>query len=349
MPQHDGKWEEFMNRLAIAVAALVLLGGSGLRADFSYEQDSEVTGGVMKSAMKFAGAFSKKANQPIHTRAVFKGPRHAQIQEDTITITDLEAETITTIQPKKKQYSVVTFEQMRQYMNQMMEKARKQKEDQGAEIDMKVSVDKTGNQKDIDGRSAQEYLMRMEIQGQNPQTGQAGTMEMKMRSWMVDPVAGYQEVQEFYRQYGQKLNWMPGSTMSAFGMGNQGTSGGMSQIYLEAAKLEGMPLVQVVTMGAEGHEVQPEGSGEQGEQESIGSALAKGLGGFGGFGRKKKEEPKQEEQPPQAASGSGAPAALMEMTIRYNNYSDAAVDASLVETEPAGYKLVKSDIEKALQ
>jgi hypothetical protein len=39
----------------------------------------------------------------------------------------------------------------------------------------------------------------------------------------------------------------------------------------------------------------------------------------------------------------------MEMTIRYNNYSSAAVDPSLVETEPAGYKLVKSDIEKALQ
>ena len=135
--------------------------------------------------------------------------------------------------------------------------------------------------------------------------------------------------------------------MSAFGQGNQGTSGGMSQIYLEAAKLEGMPLMQVVTMGAEGHEVQPEGSAEQGQQESIGSALSKGLGGFGGFGRKKKA--KQEEQPPQSASGSGAPAALMEMTIRYNNYSDAAVDPSLVDTEPAGYKKVKSDIEKALR
>ena len=334
-----------MKKAVFAIVGLVILGGSGLRADFSYEQDTEMTGGVLQGAMKIAGVFSKKAREPMRIKTVFQGPRQAQIHEDTITITDLDAGTITTIQPKKKQYSVVTFEQMRQYMEQMMAKVQQKKEEQNTEVDMRVSVEKTGEKKDIDGKAAEEYLMRMQIQGQNPQTGESGAMEMQMRSWMTNPAAGYNEVQDYYRKFAQKMDWVPGATMPMLG---QGQGQGMGKIALEAAKLEGMPLVQVVSMGAEGHEVQPEGAEPQGEQESIGSVLTKGLGGFGGFGRKKKEEPKQ-EPPPQANSGSGAPAALMVMTTTFSNYSNAAVDPALVDTEPAGFKRVESDIEKALK
>jgi len=36
------------------------------------------------------------------------------------------------------------------------------------------------------------------------------------------------------------------------------------------------------------------------------------------------------------------------MTITFSNYSNADVDPVLVDTEPAGFKRVKSDIEKQL-
>ena len=41
--------------------------------------------------------------------------------------------------------------------------------------------------------------------------------------------------------------------------------------------------------------------------------------------------------------------AFMEMEIRFYNHSNAPVDAAKVDTEPAGFKRVKSDIEKALK
>ena len=61
----------------------------------------------MKGAMKMAGKFSKEAKMPIATTTVFKGKRMAQTSPHNITVTDIEAETITTIVPKKKEYSVL--------------------------------------------------------------------------------------------------------------------------------------------------------------------------------------------------------------------------------------------------
>lgn len=333
-----------MIRLSALLTIASLLGATGLYADFSYEQSTEITGGVMKSAMRMAGPFAKKANQPTAMRIVFKGTRNAQISEETITITDIEAETITTIERKKKRYSVVTFEQMRQYMEKMAAKAKQKKAERGAEVDIQMKVEETDETKTIAGRDARAYKMTVQMQGMDPQSGQAGTIEMKMTSWMVDPDSGYDEVQQYYQAYGQKLNWAPGSALSIFSQGNPGASEGVGKFYEEAAKLKGMPVQQVMTMGPEGHEVQPEGA--EGEQESIGSAIKKGFGGFGGFG-KKKEQPESADQE-QAANPSGAPAALMEVTVTFSNHSNADVDASLVDTEPEGFKKVKSEIEKAL-
>ncbi len=86
----------------------------------------------------------------------------------------------------------------------------------------------------------------------------------------------------------------------------------------------------------------------------MAQALKKSLGGFGGFGRKKKN--KQQEAQQQTVKAEGQPqtnqtagSKLMEMTITFSGYSNAAVADNLVDNKPAGYKLVKSQIEKALR
>jgi hypothetical protein len=67
----------------------------------------------MLGLMEMAGAFSKQARQvgdPIVSTVAIKGNRMAHINPTSTEIIDLDAETITTIDTLKRQYTVVTFE-----------------------------------------------------------------------------------------------------------------------------------------------------------------------------------------------------------------------------------------------
>jgi len=331
--------------LALALAA-------GARADFSYEQETRVTGGAMHAAVKVAGVFSKRARQPTRTRVVLKGSRMAVIGEKEITITDLDAETITTLYPKKRRRTVVTFEQMREYMKLMAAKAEKERSD-SADFNLQVSVEELGKTRQIGGREAEAFDLRLGVSGEDPETGESGGLEMLVRSWMSEPAPGYGEVREFHRALAGKLNWSPSGSMRMMTrMGNTSETE-LAKIYEAMAKIEGMPVLQQSALGATGVQIgesKPAGrQQEAGAGKSMKKAL-KGLGGFGGFGRKKKKNEERPPAPPEAAgSDQPAPGSLIELEIRYFNFSNAPVDAALVETEPAGYKLVKSDVEKALK
>ena len=53
-----------MIRKIVTAFALMLLAAFTLPADFSYQQTSTITGGMMASLMKVAGVFSKSATEP---------------------------------------------------------------------------------------------------------------------------------------------------------------------------------------------------------------------------------------------------------------------------------------------
>jgi hypothetical protein len=126
---------------------------------------------------------------------------------------------------------------------------------------------------------------------------------------------------------------------------------GMAELYKEGAKLNGMPVFQVVKMGvhAEGQpqngqaaQAPPQQQEQQADKPSIGSVLG---GGFGGFGRKKKKQDQAESggEAGAAPQGSGdASGSLMEMTIELSGFSAAAVDGSKFEV-PAGFKQVEPE------
>ena len=91
-------------------------------ADFSYEQTSKITGGMMAGMMKFAGAFSKQAREPIQTTVSVKGDRLSTASAHHINIIDLNAETMTDVDLDKKTYAVITFAEFSRAMQQMSEK-----------------------------------------------------------------------------------------------------------------------------------------------------------------------------------------------------------------------------------
>jgi len=369
-----------MLRPVLKCAALVVLPVSCLLADFSYEQTSKLTGGMMAGMMKFAGAFSKQAREPMRSTVAVKGDRMVHWSQYHASIIDLSKETITDIDLQKKQYSVMTFAEMARAMEEASQKLKDaRKEDgQAPEMNYKVSVNDTGQTKQIGGYNTKEVILKIEIETKDPKSGQTSTMVVTADSWLAPKVAGYDEVTDFYKRMGQKVSWAPGAT-GMFTGGRSDLSKAMADMYKEGSKLNGIPVYQVTKIGMQGlpnqggnggspEQAQAQQQQQQQQQQpppqvekpsvggALGSALGGRLGGLGGFGRRRK--PKEEAPPAETAQQSApaqAPAAqqpapqgspdasgaLMEMTSEMTGFS-ATADASKFEV-PAGFKQVQPD------
>ena len=354
-----------LKRVALAAAVTALAAGTAL-ADFSYEQTSKITGGAMQSMMKVAGVFSKQAREPMRSTIAVKGNRMATIMNGmSAHVIDLDKETITEVNFEKKTYSVITFAQWMEAMKQMDAKMREKQKESG-EMTVKASVKDTGAKRQVAGFDSHQVIAFIEMQGTNAKTGETGTfMTVTADMWMA-PVAGYEEVRNFYRRMAEKLSWSPSfGLMSA----QPGTQKGMAEMMKEVAKIDGVPVYQVTKMGmgpampqgqaGSQQQQQPQQQQQQAEEKpSAGSALGKiggRLGGFGGFGRKKKQDEAQTQpaagQTSQQASGGAPPDAagsLMEMTSELSGFSTAAVDSSKFEV-PAGFKQIESDTLKVMK
>ncbi len=313
-------------------------------ADFSYEQTSKITGGMMAGAMKLAGAFSKQAREPMVSTVAVKNDRMLHGNQNQTSVIDLDKETITDINFDKKQYSVMTFAQMKQMMDEMSQKVKSSPDAQKADVNFKVSAKDTGQKKFIAGFDAHEMVLTMEMEGTDKDTGNKGGMVMTSDMWLAPKVSGYNEIADFHKRMSQKLNWAP------TGLGAMGARPdmmkGMAELAKESAKLNGMPVFQTVTMGmhAEGQAdaqaapPQQQQEQQQADRPSIGGVL----GGLGGFGRKKKSQDQGSTDGQQAQGSTTASGTLMEMTMEMSGFSAAPVDGSKFEV-PAGFKQVEPD------
>jgi hypothetical protein len=342
---------QVFRKLAI-IAGITAVGASTVLADFSYQETTKITGGVMVSAMKMVGVFSKQARQlgePMQSTVSIKGDRMVHRSSTHTSIIDLGSQTITSIDPQKKTYSVMTFDELKQALAQMQQKMQQKKPDQ-PEMKFNVAVDKTGKTKQINGFEANEMVLKMTMEGTDQKSGQKGSMVVTSDQWIAPSVPGYSEVRDFYKRMAEKINWTPNGNMF---MSRPDVANGMAEVYKESAKLDGMPVFQTITMGGEGT-VPADGSTQQpaaqqppAERPSVGSALGGALGGKFGLGRKK---PQQDPPPPSSSSSGGgsAQAVLIEMTTEMNDFSARAVDASQFEI-PAGFKKVESEMKRGMQ
>jgi len=332
-----------------------------LLADFSYEQSTKMTGGSMMSMMKLAGAFSKQAREPIQATVSVKGNQMVHGSKDHATVIDLDSETITEINFQKKQYSVMTFAEMTQAMERAMQQGKDKPAADGkpndVKTDLKVDIKSTGQTKQINGYDAKEMLVTMQMDATDEKTGNKGGMQILSSMWVAPKVAGYDEIREFHMRMAKKLAWTPGASSMMGARPDMARA--MANVYKEGAKLDGIPLLQVMKMTptSDGQPVTAPADGQSSQQQSkpkaespsIGGALA-GLGGFGGFGRKKKPAPKEETKDDSAATNSapaasGDSAVLMEMTTEMSGFSSASVDPSKF-APPSGFKKVDSDMSR---
>lgn len=321
---------------ALFVAALM---PAGLLADFSYDETTKITGGAMARLMKMAGVFAKDANKPTQHTVALKGNRMAQIDEDQINLIDLDAETMTAIDFKKKTYAVITFAEMTEAIKTMQEKMAggQVKTEDGKTVDVKFKVDvkETGEKKQISGLNTRQIVLTMEAEGTDQDTGAAGVMKMESDMWLADKIAGYDEVQDFYKRMAAKMAFTPGGMSMLPGAG-AAASKGMLELQGEMSKLDGMPVLQVIRM--DGSTATGFGGAGTPAMPSVGEALGGAISGrLGGFGRRRA---KKQEAPKEAPEPKEADKTLIEMTTELSSFSSAPVDATRLEV-PAGFKQVE--------
>jgi hypothetical protein len=334
----------------MAVAALQL------PADFTYRETTTITGGAMLSMMKVVGVFSKQAREPVQSTVSVKGDRMVHRSQQRATVIDLAAQTVTTIDLQKKTYTVMTFEEYRQMMEQMSQKMQKS-QDQGAKMEFKVSAKDTGNTKEIAGYRTKELVLRMEMQTTDQKSGQQGSMVISSDIWLAPSVSGYQEVRAFYTRMGEKLAFNPGGGMFT---SSPEASKNMGELYKEIGKLDGIPVLQTISMGGVGQpgsgdaSAQPGSGGQQPQQQqqqqqqpaarpSLGGALGGALGGRFGLGKKKQQDDQSSTAQPsqQQQQASGNPGSLMEATTEMSGFSSDPVEDSTFAV-PAGFKKVEN-------
>jgi hypothetical protein len=350
-----------------AVLGVLVALSASLHADFTYTETTQLTGGSMLGLMKMAGAFSKQARQagdPIVSTVAIKGNRMAHINPDRTEIIDLDAETITTIDTVKRQYTVMTFEQMKQQiaaaaarMKEQQQKADATTPQQPSTTDVKfqIHVRNTGQAKDVSGLSTSESILTMNMDATDKNSGQTGSLAITNDMWLAPEIPGYDEVKEFYRKFAVKMGTVFSSAINPAMLARyQGAGKGMADMAEEMSKLKGTPVLQVMRMGmtTDGKPLpaaseaplppQPAGpampSAGDVAKQSASSALNSKLSGFGlgGFGKKKADPPPTDPAPAVAQPTSSV---LMETNTQMGGFSRTVNEANFAI--PVGFKLVQ--------
>jgi hypothetical protein len=261
-----------IGRIAVPLCAVVLWVAAErpLLADASYKETTQITGGSIVGMMKMAGAFSsqaRKANQPITSEVYVSGNRMVRIRPDGTEIIDLDAGTITHIDPVKHQYTTTTFEQMRQQIEQAERDAEakaketkteapKQPADQTPQnVDMSfdVHVRETGAAKEVSGLNTKEAIMTMAMNATDKNTQQTGALAITNDMWLATNTPVYDEVRAFDVKFAQRMGHVFSGNQNMQGMqslmAQPGAAKGMAEMANEVQKLKGVPILQVMRMG----------------------------------------------------------------------------------------------------
>ncbi len=336
--------------------------------DYTYQQTTQLTGGSLLHMMKSVGFISSQARHmgdPVVSTIYLKDNRLANVSPESIEIIDLDKETITQIDVQKKTYTVMTFDQIKQAMENAREQMEKQEAAQPAAKpepdaqDVKMSFDvkvrKTGATKVISGLDSNEAILTMTMTATNTQTQQSGNMAITNDMWMVPEVPGYDQVRDFYRRMAAKMadaTRALGYDFSKMLAQNPGANQALGDMAKEMQKLDGVPIMQVMRMGTTMNgqplpaaseaptPAEPAGP-SKGDVAKAGltSALTSHFG-FGGFGKKKQDPPPVQN----ADQAQPTSAILMETQITTSNFSSAPVDPSHFDV-PSGYRLVAPQTE----
>lgn len=159
-----------------------------------------------------------------------KGQKMINDEGDTVIVMDLDAQTLTTVNKVQKTYSVKAFSELSNTSAM-------------AGTNVNADIKKTGQRKTINGFDAEESVVTMAMQNNQPQRGGRGQsmqMQMEMHIWSAADVPGIEEARAFYQKNADRMPW----AAMAGGMS------GMAEIQRKLATMHGITVMTVVKMTA---------------------------------------------------------------------------------------------------
>jgi hypothetical protein len=364
----------------LPVLILALLLASAASADVVIKEKSVSEGlggfgnGTTNRTMIVAGDKSRSEDEVAYTGR-FKSLAGGGKPRTSVAITRVDKEVIWNLDPEKKQYTELTFADMRKLMSAGQAEGEKPKD---AEMTFTVDVKRTGEKQDVNGFPAEHVIITTVGKPKNPEKGAENSeLRMVMDEWLTKSAPGSNEMTAYYKLFAEKMGLdMESSGISSMAQRMYGN--GMKEMAAKLKDLGGFPVRSTFTIegpsgtaearqqaaagqeaqqaqAAAGHEKEKEAEATEEKRQNaedaanIGSGGTSGLTGkIGGFlGRKaaraaqKKADKKAEEM---SASGSGAAAGgpLMKVITEVVSISTSAAPAGSFEV-PAGYKLQKKN------
>jgi hypothetical protein len=239
----------------IKFLVLTLVAAAAAHADFSY---ITVTKGP-------AGDTTSKH--------YIKGQKLITDSGDRVTIMDLEAQTMTTINKTQKTYSVTPFSEM----------FGKSSAAAAAMGNVNADIKKTGQHQNINGFDAEEMVMTMAMDmsqaaGRGAK-GQPMQMQMEMHMWFASDVPGADELHAFYVKNADRMPW------EAMSQGNSS----MAELQRKMATMHGIPVRTVMKMGSGDPQQQAKLDAARAQMEAMakqggpqGAAMQQALARMGG-------------------------------------------------------------------
>jgi hypothetical protein len=246
-----------------AVVPVLALLGAPLAADVKTREKTQfkLEGMLGRMVGMFGG---KAARDGIVGSSAVKGNRKVTISENTGQIIDLGEERIYAVDYRKKEYTVTTFDEMRQRIREQQQKAKEQaaREEGGKqdpqtekpqkEYEFSFDAKETGQKKPIAGFDTRQVIMTVTMHEKGKTLEQGGGFVMVSDAWFGPVIPALKELSDFDMRYYKQLYGEQAMTIAAdqlaMVMAMYPAIGKASQrLKQEGDKLQGTPLATVTT------------------------------------------------------------------------------------------------------
>ena len=215
--------------------------------------------GMLGTMMRMFGG--KALSEGIVSTNTVKGNRKATLNDMTGRIVDLDEQKVYDLDMKKKNYTITTFEQLRQKLREAQDRAAKEAKEAPGEPTQPSTTDKqfefdfdvkeTGQTRAIAGHDARQVIMTVTVREKGRTLEESGGVVLTTDSWLGPDIPALKELAEFEMKYWKAIApesaLVSAEQMAAIAAMYPMIKPAMDRINQEKVNLKGTPLATSMT------------------------------------------------------------------------------------------------------
>lgn len=286
-----------MKRVSVFATVMIVASLPVLRADVkTTEKSTTKFGGIFGAMSRFMPGGS---DDGVASTTAIKGSRRFSANDRSGEIVDLAEQKVYRLDLRKKEYRVLTFDQIRKEWQdakaeaeknakEMQEAMRESPDAPQGTLEFSASVKETGRTKSIAGHTAREVVVTLTGVQSGKTLEEGGGMVLTNTMWLAPKIASVDEIRHFDMRYVKAILGeedaaavMQQMTMLFAIFGNAKPA--MDQMTAESRRLVGTPLASTIVMetvrSAEQTKAAAANSQQSGGGGGLGGMLARRMGG----------------------------------------------------------------------